>query len=181
MTKAFLPLLTQEPDSRVINVASAAGYFALPGMAAYAASKHAMEAFSDSLRREMLIFRLRVSIIEPTYMKTAIIQSAMDDLEKVWESAGDEVHSRWGHDTKKEYLKVNDRLQGRALDPQMIVDQMIDCVRSAAPKHRYKSGITGYITYMIALLPTYITDTVLALGTRGVPLPLSIRDSKAFK
>ena len=65
MTKAFLPMLMAQTGSRIVNVASAAGMFAVQGMSAYAASKFAMEAFSDSLRREMYSFGMSVSVIEP--------------------------------------------------------------------------------------------------------------------
>ncbi|CAF5172077.1 unnamed protein product, partial [Rotaria magnacalcarata] len=55
MTKKFLPLLIAKRDSRVINVSSIAGFLAEPSMAAYSASKYALESFSDCLRREMAV------------------------------------------------------------------------------------------------------------------------------
>ncbi|CAF5220749.1 unnamed protein product, partial [Rotaria magnacalcarata] len=70
MTKKFLPLLIAKRDSRVINVSSIAGFLAEPSMAAYSASKYALESFSDCLRREMAVWGLRVSIIEPGAMRT---------------------------------------------------------------------------------------------------------------
>ena len=51
--------------SRLINIASQAGRTSAPGMSAYAASKHAVEAFSDSVRRELLPWNIKVSIVEP--------------------------------------------------------------------------------------------------------------------
>ena len=52
-------------SGRVINVTSVKGLFSEPVNAAYASTKFAMEAFSDSLRREMHGFGVKVSIIEP--------------------------------------------------------------------------------------------------------------------
>jgi NAD(P)-dependent dehydrogenase (short-subunit alcohol dehydrogenase family) len=55
MTKSFLPLLLANPrrDSRVVTVTSVAGSVAVPSISAYSASKFALEAFTDALRREM--------------------------------------------------------------------------------------------------------------------------------
>ncbi|CAF4815893.1 unnamed protein product, partial [Rotaria magnacalcarata] len=74
MTKKFLPLLIAKRDSRVVNICSVAGYLSLSNMTAYCASKYALESFSDCLRREMVPWGLRVSIIEPGFMRTKIIQ-----------------------------------------------------------------------------------------------------------
>ena len=73
MIKTFLPLLLVEPNSRVVNMTSAAGYLAAAGASSYSASKYALEAFSDCLRREMTVWNLYVSIIEPGFMRTPII------------------------------------------------------------------------------------------------------------
>jgi NAD(P)-dependent dehydrogenase (short-subunit alcohol dehydrogenase family) len=74
MTKKFLPLLINKKDSRVVNICSVAGYLVAPGMVAYSGSKYALEAFSDCLRREMAVWNLRVSIIEPGFMKTPVVE-----------------------------------------------------------------------------------------------------------
>ena len=74
MTKKFLPLLVAKRDSRVVNICSVAGYLTKPGMSSYSASKYALESFSDCLRREMAVWGLRVSIIEPGFMRTAIVE-----------------------------------------------------------------------------------------------------------
>jgi len=73
MTKAFLPLLRTTPDSRILMNTSVAGYVAAPFMAAYASSKHALEGFSDSLRRELHPFGVYVSILECNSVKTPIV------------------------------------------------------------------------------------------------------------
>jgi len=96
MTKKFLPLLISQPGSRVVNICSAAGYLAGPSMAAYAASKFALEAFSDCLRREMSSWGLHVSIIEPSFMRTPIIDGVEHSLRDVWSHLDMETRTRWG-------------------------------------------------------------------------------------
>ncbi len=72
MTRALLPRLLASPRAFVVNIASAAGIFGAPGMAAYAASKFGVVGFSQSLRIE-LAGRVGVCAICPTLVRTAII------------------------------------------------------------------------------------------------------------
>src|SRR5438132_5517345 len=71
VTQAFLPLL-KASRGRIVNMSSVAGRSALPFLGPYAASKFGLEAISDSLRRELLPFGVRVIVIEPGTFKTAI-------------------------------------------------------------------------------------------------------------
>jgi NAD(P)-dependent dehydrogenase (short-subunit alcohol dehydrogenase family) len=71
VTQAFLPLL-RACRGRIVNMSSVAGLSALPFMGPYAASKFALEAVSDSLRRELLPFGVRVIVIEPGSFQTKI-------------------------------------------------------------------------------------------------------------
>ena len=77
VTQAFLPLLgAQEHPAhkpgRIVNVSSVSGRVAEPFIGAYAASKHAVEAISDSLRRELLLYGIDVIVIRPGAVKTPI-------------------------------------------------------------------------------------------------------------
>jgi len=71
VTQAFLPLL-RAAKGRVINISSVSARMALPFAGPYAASKWALEALSDSLRRELLPTGVDVVVIQPGSVKTAI-------------------------------------------------------------------------------------------------------------
>src|SRR3989442_13133999 len=71
VTQAFLPL-PKASRGRLVNMSSVAGRGALPFLGPYAASKFGLEAISDSLRRELLPFGVKVIVIEPGTFKTAI-------------------------------------------------------------------------------------------------------------
>jgi len=76
MTRAFLPLLHQSDDARVVNMSSLFGLIAPPGQTAYAASKFAVRGFSESLRQELAGTRIGVSVVHPGGVATSIAKSA---------------------------------------------------------------------------------------------------------
>ena len=79
MVQAFLPLLRMTSagrPGRIVNISSIAGRLAYPFMGAYAASKHALEALSDSLRRELMIYGVDVVVIQPGTIGTPILDKA---------------------------------------------------------------------------------------------------------
>lgn len=71
VTQALLPALRRS-KGRIVFIGSIAGRSALPFLAPYAASKHALEAVADSLRLELKPFGIAVSIVEPGSIRTAI-------------------------------------------------------------------------------------------------------------
>lgn len=81
VTKAFLPLLGANKESwqepgRIINISSVSGRMAYPFFGAYAASKHALEAISDVLRRELLLYGIDVIVVNPGPIQTPIWDKA---------------------------------------------------------------------------------------------------------
>jgi len=76
MTRAFLPLLHQSDDARIINVSSIYGIITPPGQAAYSASKFAVRGFSNVLRHELEGSTVGVSVVHPGGVATAIARSA---------------------------------------------------------------------------------------------------------
>lgn len=79
VTQVFLPLM--RPGSRLINVSSMAGKVSFPGAGAYHASKHAVEAISDTLRLELKSSGIKVSVIQPGRIATPIWQSSRNTAE----------------------------------------------------------------------------------------------------
>ncbi len=76
MVNAALPLMRQQGGGQIINISSAAGLVAAPPFfGAYTASKHALEGYTEALRYEVKPFGIRVSLVEPGYLKTAIEQT----------------------------------------------------------------------------------------------------------
>lgn len=71
VSRTFFPLI-HESKGRIVNMSSVAGFIGLPFSGAYAATKHALEGWSDSLRRELAFLDVRVIVIEPGMTNTSL-------------------------------------------------------------------------------------------------------------
>ena len=161
MTKKFLPLLMAQRDSRVVNICSVAGYLASPAMSAYCSSKFALEAFSDSLRREMYVWGMHVSIIEPGFMRTPIIEGHEHALRDLWNDLPSEVKERWGEEF---FNHLSDRtahnpFRMNAENPTKVVKALRHAVMNSEPKIRYRPGWQSSLFFFpLSTLPAWITD-----------------------
>ena len=77
LTKAVLPAMTARGRGRVMVVSSVMGYVGTPGRSTYAAAKHALHGYFDSLRAEVHRDGLRVTIVCPGYVQTAVSTNAL--------------------------------------------------------------------------------------------------------
>ncbi|CAF1200737.1 unnamed protein product [Didymodactylos carnosus] len=171
MTKTFLPLLLKQAGNRVINLTSVAGYFAGPALSPYCASKSALEAFSDCLRREMATWGLKVSILEPGFMRTAIIEGHKETLKRLWADLPVATQERWGEGFFNNQLqnRTNNVFMKHAQDPIIVVRALQHAVSSTQPRIRYRPGWqSAYFFYPLSMMPACVGDFVLSLtGTKG--------------
>jgi NAD(P)-dependent dehydrogenase (short-subunit alcohol dehydrogenase family) len=70
MTRAVVPHMRRHGSGRIINIGSVLGFLPMPYGALYAATKHAVEGYSESLDHELRTRGIRVSVVEPAYTKT---------------------------------------------------------------------------------------------------------------
>jgi len=175
MCRHFTPLMRQCADSRIINIASVVGRFAMPGLGAYTASKHAVEGFSDSLRRELKTWGISVVIIEPGVMKTPLYQVQFSsELDRMFNSYSEDVQRTYGKeyfgDMLKRFRETHDRLGG---DPVKVVDALQACVNSKYPPHRLAVGNDTPLWLTLSYLPTWISDPLVHLtGSKALPAAL---------
>ena len=69
-TKNFLPLMLEKKSGHIVNVASVAASFGLPGITSYCASKFAMLGFSEGLKHELAGTGVGVTVVSPIMVKT---------------------------------------------------------------------------------------------------------------
>ena len=82
VTKAFLPLLKPQNGraaGRIVNISSVSGVRAMPFLGSYAVAKFGLEALSDSLRRELMVYGIDVVVIQPGSVDTPIWRKAARD------------------------------------------------------------------------------------------------------
>lgn len=83
-TKALLPQMRKRQNGVIINIASVAGHISNSPLGGYAASKHAIEAISEALAQEVKPFNIRVAIVEPGIINTAMAQDIKVDGESIY-------------------------------------------------------------------------------------------------
>lgn len=83
VTRAFLPKLREQKSGTIVNISSVVGHATRPGFGAYAASKHAIEALSESLSEEVKNLGIKVLIVEPGAFKTSFVGQNMVESEQI--------------------------------------------------------------------------------------------------
>uniref|UniRef100_A0A670HQF0 Retinol dehydrogenase 5 n=1 Tax=Podarcis muralis TaxID=64176 RepID=A0A670HQF0_PODMU len=149
---AFLPLL-KRARGRVVNTSSVLGRLSANG-GGYCVSKYTVEAFSDSLRRDMYHFGVKVSIVEPGFFKTAVT-----NLESI------ETRQSYGEDFFPNYLKVQKFIMNIICDPDLskVTNCMEHALQAKYPRTRYSAGWDAKFVWLpVSYLPAFMVDIVLA-------------------
>lgn len=79
LTKSVLPVMLRQQSGHVVCISSVQGKIAIPYRTAYAASKHALEAWCDSARAELADKKILMTIISPGYIRTSLSLNAIKD------------------------------------------------------------------------------------------------------
>jgi dehydrogenase/reductase SDR family protein 7B len=77
LTKAVLPTMQQQRGGQIVVVSSVMGYLGTPGRSTYAAAKHALHGWFDSLRAEVWRVGIKVTLVCPGYVQTAVSRNAL--------------------------------------------------------------------------------------------------------
>src|SRR3954468_6448030 len=157
VTQAFLPLL-RRAGGRVVNIGSVGGEVALPFLSPYAASKHALEGFSDSLRREVERLGMRVAIVRPGAIQSSIWERGNKAADEVLASVPAQAMEVYGDAVQGARAAANKRAQ-EAAPAQEVADVVEHALTSDRPKTRYVVGRTGKVMVMLERwLPDRVFD-----------------------
>jgi NAD(P)-dependent dehydrogenase (short-subunit alcohol dehydrogenase family) len=137
ITQACLPGMRKQREGIIVNLSSMAGKFAFPMSGVYAATKHAVEAISDSLRIEVRPFGIRVITIRPGFIATEFNEAAnritgdllsrtAPDYKPLYQASGASI-GKWF---------VNATVPGADLIAKMIVEAVV----SDSPEITYSGG-----------------------------------------
>ena len=161
VTKAFVPLLGSDRSlhgnpGRVINISSVGGKVGSPFLGAYAASKHGLEGFSESLRRELMLYGIDVVIIAPGSIATPI-----------WDKAEQVDTDLYAH---TEYMEAARRLQKYMIEdgrkgypPEKVGEVVWHALTTPQPRVRYSVVPTSSLRRILQmLLPKRMVDHIIA-------------------
>ncbi len=131
--QAFLPLL-RAGHGTILNVSSISGRLATPVMGVYAASKHALEAISDSLRLELAPFGVRVVVIEPASSPTQIWKTS---LQRALERWGTRISGNVYEPLLRGTIKTVEKSSITGFPAQLFADLVLKILNSHHPRARY--------------------------------------------
>ncbi|XP_073519459.1 retinol dehydrogenase 7-like [Phyllobates terribilis] len=171
VTVHLLPLV-RKAQGRIVNVSSSLGRISTIG-GGYPMSKYGVEAFSDSLRRELCEFGVKVSIIEPGAFLTPMMSSVdahLNNLKRLWENLTEEIKDSYG---KKYYEQFRNGLkalmEGSNTRLYVVANCMEHALTAVHPWTRYSPGWDAKLYYIpVSYLPTVLSDYLLC---RSAPKP----------
>jgi NAD(P)-dependent dehydrogenase (short-subunit alcohol dehydrogenase family) len=167
MMQAFIPLL-REHRGRIVNVSSIGGKLAAPFVGAYAASKFALEAASDSLRLELRPFGIDVAIVEPGAVKTPMWQRSADESLRVLDTIPQS--SRIAYDEMiRNIVRFAQQMEKRGIPPEQVAASIDRALHDPHPKARYLVGSDARVRLLVARLPEGLRDRIVAT-IAGAPL-----------
>ncbi len=163
VTRAALPLMLKHHWGRVINLSSALGKFAFPGVGLYASTKFALEGLSDAMRLEFKILGpdFHVSLIEPGFIKTPFAENS-----SAAEYAA-QTRSPFGS-AFVAFVAQNVKAQIEAAPgPEVVAELVSKAARARTPKSRYTlSGPAAMLILLHRLLPDSMFDNFVLTGSR---------------
>lgn len=164
MTRAVVPHMRQQGGGRIINIGSVLGFLPMPYGALYAATKHAIEGYSESLDHELRTRGIRVSVIEPAYTKTPFDANFLEP-----DATLDEYRA-----VRAAVSKRVKEVMATADQPRVVAEAVLRAASAARPKVRYTAGgLAGRLRFLRSYMPAGMVDAAirkdLRLDTPALP------------
>jgi NAD(P)-dependent dehydrogenase (short-subunit alcohol dehydrogenase family) len=155
MTRAVLPQMREQGSGRIINISSVLGLVPAPFGALYAATKHAIEGYSESLDHEVREYGVRALLVEPAYTRTSFDSNAIPADEPL------PVYAR-----RREVFDVllADAIKGGD-EPAVVGEAIVAAATDSRPKLRYQAGP---LARRVAKLRRYAPSTVFDKQIRKI-------------
>lgn len=130
MTRAVVPHMRRQGQGRIINIGSVLGFLPMPYGTLYAATKHAIEGYSESLDHELRTRGIRVSVIEPAYTRTRFDANFLAPDSKLEEY----------REVRASLDKVLAKVMANADEPAVVAEVVLRAAKAAQPRLRYTAG-----------------------------------------
>src|SRR3989475_1423955 len=148
MTRAVLPHMRRQGSGRIVNIGSVLGFLPAPYMALYAATKHAIEGYSESLDHELRTRGIRVSVIEPASTNTQFDANLLQP-----DATLDEFR-----EVRAAMAKQMEALVESGDKPSVVAETVLKAALAARPKLRYPVGRGVVLSRMHRFVPAGIFD-----------------------
>jgi short-subunit dehydrogenase len=159
VTQVLLPLLKKSDAAaagRIVNISSVAGQNAAPFLSVYAASKHAVEGFSQGLRREMFLYGIDVVVIGPGSIKTPIWQKGFEMIQDKY------AHTDFAVPFGK-FIKLALHESEQALPVEDVSRLVVKAFAASSPDYRYAPVPRKWRNwYLPKLMPERWVDKIIA-------------------
>jgi len=153
MCQAVLPIMRQQRQGRIVNISSVLGFLPAPFMGIYAATKHAIEGYSESLDHEVRRFGIRVSVIEPGFTRTNLNQNSQLIRQPLEE---------YSAERSRAHAAVAKSIANGA-EPATVASVVVAALTSRSPRLRYPGGREARF---LALLKKFAPQGLLDKGLR---------------
>ncbi|MFF0170903.1 SDR family NAD(P)-dependent oxidoreductase [Streptomyces prasinus] len=165
VTQALLPALLRS-KGRVINISSVGGTAAMATYGAYAGTKFALEAVSDSLRREVAPLGVQVVVIQPGGVRTEMAARGIQTANDLAVRMTPQQDERYGS-----LVRANNKLMATGTASGLTADAAARVIAKAVttrkPRTRYTAGRdAALITRLVRILPDRTLDRILAANLR---------------
>jgi len=152
MTNAVLPLMRQRGQGRIVNISSVLGFIPAPYSAHYAATKHALEGYSESLDHETRAFNVRIALVEPAYTRSAFEQNILAADSELQEYDKARAGARAA---MKDATAIGDA-------PESVAEAVLLAATDARPRRRYPAGkMARQISVLRRFVPSNAFDKSL--------------------
>jgi NAD(P)-dependent dehydrogenase (short-subunit alcohol dehydrogenase family) len=161
LIQLVLPGMRRQRTGRIVNVSSMGGKISIPGGGYYHATKHAVEAISDTLRFEVRRFGVHVSVIEPGTIKTKFGDTAVTSVDRLRDPG-----SPYASFNEVLVERINDAYEGKlarfAAPPEAVARVVEKALTARRPRTRYRVTVAARAMLTIRkLLPDRAWDLFL--------------------
>jgi NAD(P)-dependent dehydrogenase (short-subunit alcohol dehydrogenase family) len=143
-----IPVMRKQGEGKIINISSLIGLVGIPFQGFYAATKYALEGYTEALRLELEPFNIKVSLVEPGDFNTPLtdhrkIAKKCQQSSVYWQ--------RFSH-----AIKEVEKAERKGESPEKLADLIEKIIKSPSPRLRYRIGPSSTIIGLKPLIPEAI-------------------------
>ncbi len=160
LTRLILPVMRKQGHGRIVNCSSVLGFVSARFMGAYAATKHAVEGWTDTLRLELYGTGIEAIILQPGPIHTRMLENARSHFIEIVDVRNSFFRGDYGRELKK--YAMGHRTNWFKRGPEAVAEKLFQALEDPHPRARYRVTIPTLVgSWLKRVLPTRIMDKVL--------------------